>query len=97
MAKKLKLTYFEGSECEVTGKYNSSQEEYTFEIDKLVPGDVLYSYFSRAVKFKQKIPTGVIVEIDTIYTINEGKVVYAGPYSLDGNHTWRYKFQIVTE
>lgn len=97
MTRLFKLTYFEESECEVTGKSYSSQEEHTFEIDKLTPGEVLFSVITHVVTFKQKTPTGVIVELDTIYTVDEGKMIRTCTYSLDGNHKWWYEFEVVTQ
>lgn len=97
MAKKLKLTYFDCSECEVTSKVYSSDKVRIFEIDKLVPGQELYSVMSNVVKFKQKTPTGVIVEIDTIYTVNEGTVLRTSAYSLTGSDSWWYTFEIIDE
>lgn len=97
MAKKLKLTYFDRSECEVTNKVYSSDKVRIFEIDKLVPGQELYSVMSNVVKFKQKTPTGVIVKIDTIYTVNEGTVLRTSAYSLSGSYSWWYTFEIIDE
>lgn len=96
MAKVLKLTYFQSSECEVTGKRNLLKKEEIFEIDKLNPGDLLYSgdYLENVI-FTQKTPTGVIVKLDTIYTVDEGTVTCTSSFSRDGNHCWWYEFEIV--
>lgn len=104
MGRKLKATHYWGSQCEVTGKVDTSQEESVVSLDDVREGLRLFpesdiEWMHGNVSVQGVTPDGAVVIASSCekYTVTEGSEYRTSTYTLDGRHKWCYTFEIMEE